>query len=148
MKDWRQRVVEEAYSWVGTKYHHAADVKGHGVDCAMLLVRVYCDLDLIPRLDPRPYPAQWYLHRDEERYIGWVSEYCKLIEIGEPGDIALYRFGRTASHGAIIVNDRLMIHAYSKEGKVAVAERATFADRLDSIWSLEWPHSSEAIPKL
>jgi cell wall-associated NlpC family hydrolase len=136
MKSWRERVVEEAYSWVGTRYHHAADVKGHGVDCAMLLVRIYCDLDLVPRLDPRPYPAQWFLHRDEERYLGWVMQYAKLVEVAQPGDIALFKFGRTVAHGAVIVDDDLMIHAYSKEGVVAVSERRAFEDRLDSLWSL------------
>ena len=42
----RAAVVAEARSWIGTPYHHAADVKGHGVDCAMLLIRVYCDCRL------------------------------------------------------------------------------------------------------
>ena len=48
-------------------YHHVADVKGHGVDCAMLLVRVYCDLGLVERFDPRPYTRDWILHRSEEK---------------------------------------------------------------------------------
>jgi cell wall-associated NlpC family hydrolase len=43
----RAAVVAEAKTWIGTPYHHAADVKGHGVDCAMLLVRIYGDLGLV-----------------------------------------------------------------------------------------------------
>ena len=67
----RAAVVAEARSWIGTPYHHAADVKGHGVDCALLLVRVYCDLGLVEPFDPRPYTRDWFLHRSEERYLGF-----------------------------------------------------------------------------
>ena len=70
----RAAVVAEARSWIGTPYHHAADVKGHGVDCAMLLVRVYCDLGLIEPFDPRPYTRDWFLHRSEERYLGFLFD--------------------------------------------------------------------------
>ena len=61
-------------SWIGTPYHHAADVKGRtgGVDCAMLLVRVYCDRGLVEKFDPRPYTRDWFLHRNEERYLGFL----------------------------------------------------------------------------
>ena len=53
----RAAVVAAARSWIGTPYHHAADVKGVGVDCAMLLVRVYSDLGLIDRSIRGPTPA-------------------------------------------------------------------------------------------
>ena len=68
----RAAVVAEARSWIGTPYHHAADVKRHGVDCAMLLVRVYADVGLISKFDPRPYTRDWFLHRSEERYLGFL----------------------------------------------------------------------------
>jgi len=130
----RAAVVAEARTWLGTKYHHAADVKKHGVDCAMILVRVYCDLGFAPKFDPRPYPAQWYLHRDEERYMGWIAKYCDKTEKPKPGDMALYRFGRCAAHGAIIVDDTYMIHAYQPAEKVQLVERRFFDHRLDSYW--------------
>lgn len=136
--NWRELVVAEAKTWIGTPYHHAADVKGHGVDCAMILVRVYSDLGLIPKFDPRPYPAQWYLHRDEERYLGWIQKYCQKVEVPQPADIALYRFGRAAAHGAIIISDQLMIHAYQPDRRVETREiRSPMRHgRFDSYWSL------------
>jgi hypothetical protein len=69
----REKIVAEARSWIGTPYHNCADIKGVGVDCGMLLVRVYCDLGLVPRFDPRPYTAQWHLHRDDERYLDGLT---------------------------------------------------------------------------
>ena len=36
----REAVVTEAKTWIGTPFHHAARIKGAGVDCLMLLSRV------------------------------------------------------------------------------------------------------------
>src|SRR6202161_3252947 len=71
----RAAVVAEARSWIGTKYHNCADIKGVGVDCGMLLARVFANVGLIPFVDPRPYPPDWHLHRDEERYLDFVRQH-------------------------------------------------------------------------
>lgn len=133
----RQAVVEEAMTWVGTPYHHLGDVKGAGVDCAMILIRVYVGLGFAPAFDPRPYPAQWYFHHDEERYLGWIKKYCDPIDIAHPGDIAVYKFGRCVAHGAIILSDDLMVHAYAPAGVVEVRERRAPLPhgKLHSLWS-------------
>jgi cell wall-associated NlpC family hydrolase len=70
----RAAVVAEARSWIGTRYHNCADVKGAGVDCGMLLVRVFVDTGLCAPFDPRPYPPDWHLHRSEEKYLGFVFD--------------------------------------------------------------------------
>ena len=36
LHDPRAAVVKEAESWIGTPFHHAARVKGAGIDCLML----------------------------------------------------------------------------------------------------------------
>jgi NlpC/P60 family putative phage cell wall peptidase len=116
----RAAVVAEARSWIGTPYHHAADVKGHGVDCAMLLVRVYCDLGLIEPFDPRPYTRDWFLHRNEERYLG--SLLARSHEVREPslGDIVLFRVGRCFAHAGIASRTEPLriIHAFSNSACV------------------------------
>lgn len=129
-------IVHEAESWVGTPYHHCADVKGAGVDCAMLLVRVFCDLHLAPPFDPRPYPHDWMLHRSEERFLGWVSRFATQVDAPAPGLVAIFRFGRCASHGAILVDDGYMIHADLRARRVVRTELATYAHRLHSFWSV------------
>ena len=111
----RAAVVAEARSWIGTPYHHAADVKGHGVDCALLLVRVYCDLGLVEPFDPRPYTRDWFLHRNEERYLGFLL--ARSHEVREPalGDIILFRIGRCFAHAGIVsrVEPLAIIHAFA-----------------------------------
>src|SRR5215469_10862476 len=87
----RAAVVAEAKSWLKTPFRDQADVKGAGVDCAMLLVRCFVDTGIVAPLDPRPYPPQWHLHRDEERFLEIV---VKLgTEVGRapiPGDVIVY----------------------------------------------------------
>lgn len=141
----RAAIVEEARSWLMTPYVHLGDVKGVGTDCAMLLVRVYATVGAIPAtLDPRPYSPEWYLHRDEEIYLSWLQRYAREVDEPGPGDVALYRYGRCASHGAIVVDDELhMVHAYQPHGIVEIVRRdsVVFLDqqgrsRLHSYWSV------------
>jgi cell wall-associated NlpC family hydrolase len=116
----RAGVVKEARSWLRTPYHHAADVKGDGVDCAMLLVRVYCDLGLIESFDPRPYTRDWFLHRNEERYLGFLLARSHEVRSPGLGDIVLFRVGRCFAHGGIVsdVEPLTIIHAFSNVGRV------------------------------
>lgn len=121
----REQIVAEAMTWLRTPYHHLGDVKGHGVDCAMLLVRVYHTVGLIPAIDPRPYSPQWHLHQSEERYLGWLEQHAAPTDCPQPGDVCLFRFGRADrpfSHGAILVSGNhrsgTVVHALRRAGEV------------------------------
>lgn len=116
----RAAVVAEARSWIGTPYHSCAAVRGAGVDCGMLLVRVFVDAGLVAPFDPRPYPADWHLHRSEERYLGFVFDRAGEVARPQPGDVMVLRFGRCYSHGGIVTNaDPLtIVHAYHPARRV------------------------------
>ena len=116
----RAAVVAEARAWCGTPYHHLGDVKGAGVDCAMLIVRVYCDLGLVPPFDPRPYPPDWHLHRSEERYLGFVLERARRVAEPGEGDVMVMRYGRAFAHGGIVTKrDPLtIVHAFQPYRRV------------------------------
>lgn len=134
----REAVVQEALSWQRTPYHHMGDIKGVGVDCAMILVRVYAACGLVPRtLDPRPYPAEWHLHRSVERYLGWLDQYGREVDVPQPGDIAVYKFGRCYSHGAIVINENTVLHSYLKQGvTLASMDHDPLRDRLVKFYTL------------
>lgn len=118
--DQRSIVVGEARKWLGTPYHCQADIRGAGVDCAMLIVRVFVDLGLCKPFDPRPYSDDWFLHRSEERYLGFAFNYCTEVEGARPGDVIVFRYGRCYSHGGIVsASDPLaIIHAYQPARRV------------------------------
>jgi cell wall-associated NlpC family hydrolase len=120
----RLAVVASARAWLGTPYHHAADIKGHGVDCAMLLVRVYADAGLIPPFDPRPYTRDWFLHRDEERFMGHLLDRAREVPKPLPGDVMLFKIGRCFAHGAVVtVTEPLtIVHAFAPARRVVEDE--------------------------
>jgi NlpC/P60 family putative phage cell wall peptidase len=111
----RSAIVSEARTWLGTPYHHAADIVGVGVDCAMILVRVFCDLGLIEPFDPRPYTKDWMLHREDERYLGFLIDRSCQVERPAAGDVILFRVGRCFSHGGIVsgAEPLKIIHAFA-----------------------------------
>jgi len=115
----RSAVVAEAQSWIGTPFHHAARVKGAGVDCLMLLAEVYERAGITGHIEPPFYVPDWHMHRDAEHYMDGLIDYARPIDgLPLPGDIALFRFGRTFSHGAIVTLWPRLIHAYWSIGVV------------------------------
>lgn len=113
--DERQRVVDVARSWLGTPYHTGGRVKGPngGIDCLTLLAEVYQEAGLVERIDIPYYPHDWHLHKSIERYLDGLLKYTREIEgPPQPGDIALWKFGRCFSHGAIVVQWPQVLHAY------------------------------------
>ena len=142
----RAAVVAAVRAWIGTPYHHAADVKGAGVDCAMLLVRVFCDLGLVEPFDPRPYTRDWMLHRDDERYLGFLLERAREVKTPEAGDVVLFRFGRCFAHGGIVTAGAplTIVHAFAPARVVLeedVARNAELAERLGQArFASYWGH--------
>lgn len=150
----RAAVVAEALTWLDTPYHHHAQIKGVGVDCAQILLAVYAGL--IPELDPGLYPPDWHLHRSEERYIEWmqaagaVQTFGPVVVNGQtvghlvargplPGDVALFQFGRCFSHAGIVLDSDRVVHAYlNRKVEIAAFHEAPLDTRPCQIWSL-WP---------
>lgn len=126
----RSAVVATARTWIGTPYHHMADLKGIGVDCAMILVRIFCDSGLVEPFDPRPYTRDWMLHRNEERYLGFLLQRTHEVAVPDMGDIALFRVGRCYAHGAIVTkSDPLhILHAFAGVGCVIEEELSRNVD--------------------
>lgn len=129
MKD-RQRVVEMALSYLKTPYHHMGRVKGAGVDCATLLAEVFYEAgELDVPVEIPYYPFDWNMHRSEELYLNIIEKYCVEFEGQDPlpGDIVVYHFGRTWSHGGIVIKWPTIIHAVvHKNVQLADGERDGF----------------------
>lgn len=133
----RTQVCKIARSWLGTPYHHMGRVKDVGVDCAMFPVEVYREAGLIPDFEIAFYPPDWHLHRSDELYLAFVLKHAHETEppavpggalttapaataAGSvlSGDFILYQFGRTWSHGAIVLDWPLIIHAVVQHGVI------------------------------
>src|SRR5262245_52340350 len=115
----RTRVIAEAEAWLRTPYHHMGRVKGAGTDCLMLLAEVFEAAGVIPRVEVPFYPRDWHLHRDAERYLNGLMCYASEITgPPQPGDIALFKFGRCFAHGVIVVSWPRLIHAWWNTGAI------------------------------
>ena len=127
MNGTREDVLTELQDWLGTPYHHAARVKGAGVDCLMLLLEVYGRAGVFARRGvdvasiaiPR-YPHDIMLHRNEEMYLEGVRRYALETDRPDTGNIALWKFGRIYSHAAIITGWPAIIHAHAPEKMVVI----------------------------
>jgi len=141
----RRRVVVEARSWLGTPYHHHGRIKQVGVDCAQILAAVFETVGLVPHLELGQYSTQWHLHRGEETYLQWLRdvgarEVQPDVQTPAPGDVGVWKFGRTFSHGGIVIDggsDPLVVHAYIGRGVIlSRASESPLAGRPGSYWSI------------
>ena len=114
----RTLIVTEAISWLGTRWHHKAMVKGAGVDCAMLLYATYLNCGFIEPMIIEDYPRDWALHNNTEKFITNVEHYAHRVDSPKSADIVLFKTGKTHSHGAIILDYPRIIHAECRAGVI------------------------------
>lgn len=115
----RAAIIAEAKSWLGTPFQHHQRVKGAGVDCLHLLAEVYERAGMIGHVEPGYYPADIMLHQGDERFFDGLLGFGREIAgPPEPGDVALFRYGRIFAHGAIVTLWPRVIHANFAAGEV------------------------------
>lgn len=131
----RQEVIRVAKEWLRTPYHHLGKVKGCGADCAMFPLAVYQECSVLPAdFKPPEYSMQWHLHRSDELYLKAIEPFTRekvgtgfygssgrmvgfTTEVRPaPADFVVFKFGRTFSHGAIVVDWPVIIHSYIPHG--------------------------------
>jgi NlpC/P60 family putative phage cell wall peptidase len=136
----RNQIVAEARSWLGTPYHHQAALKGIGCDCIGLLRGIFAAFGGTVDL-PADYSPSWHVHRAEERLRDGLRRYGQEVPLlsARPGDILLFGIGKgPAAHGAVLVEDSVIIHAYAEAGVV-------IASRLTGRW-LAWRRAAFVFP--
>ena len=116
-----KRIVEVERTYIGTPWHHAARLKGVGIDCAGLLVCVSHELGI---------PVEDFVNYDREdefeSLVGEIEKYCNQIPISElakTGDILVFRSRQMYNHcGFFSEERRTFIHAYNTPGCAKVVE--------------------------
>lgn len=118
----RQSIVNEAKSWLGTPYLHMGRQRGVGADCATFIAEAFTNAGLIPYQEIEYYHIAWNLHRDRERYLEIVLQHAVEVDPRksppQPGDVVLWRYARTYSHGAIVINWPTIIESMMNRGVV------------------------------
>ena len=121
MSEPRRRVVEIAESWIGTRFHDCAGLKGVGVDCANLVAKVFEEAALVETINIPHYTPHFYLHSEGEILCEELLKYAREITEAEilPADLVVYKIGRAFAHVAIVCEwPRYVIHAHKPSGAV------------------------------
>lgn len=125
-------VIAAGRSWILTPYHHMARVKGHGVDCAQVIIAAFVDSGVNEDFDPGFYTMDWHLHRSDEKYLEFMEKYLVRIDedwndapLGErpgwvppPASVIVVKLGRTFSHSALVTDWPTVLHANVHSGCV------------------------------
>lgn len=103
----QKKIIEEAYTWIGTPYKYAAQNKGEGTDCSGLVMKVY--EEAIGEKLPRNSAKQ--------------AEFCTPVDASDVdmGDLVFFATGKDpkrVSHVGIVVDSESFIHASSSKGVV------------------------------
>jgi hypothetical protein len=107
----RQTILDEARRWLGAKWRHEACVPYIACDCGQYLIVVFHKAGLIDWIDTGKYSRQWMFHQTDERYLRFVEDHARPVDIPLPGDVALWRIGKTFGHGAIVLDWPTVIHS-------------------------------------
>lgn len=130
-------IVNEAKSWVGTKWQHQQALKGVVCDCAGLVRGVYYEIKHEP-VEVMDYPATWHLFKDEPRMLETCRKYLDEIDITDvrEGDVLLFGYRRrfVAHHMAIVIQGQRMIHADQDAKMVLISP-------LDDTWKSRIRHA-------
>lgn len=132
----REAVLTQARTWIGTPFHDCSGVKGAGVDCAHFLKCVAVEAGLIEDFVIPPYKPQWFLHQQRPLFLETLARYADPIERADAraADIAMYNFGLHAAHGAFIIDEQTIIHAFKYSRGVTLADRRQFRSFEHSFW--------------
>ena len=131
-----ERIVAEARTWLGTRFHHQGRVKGVGVDCAGLVVGVAqaVGISINDCSDYTRIPDGELLKQLCDQQLISIARHDIAV-----GDVLLFRIEREPQHLAIVGNYESnslgdcgdghfsMIHAYAPA-------RCVVECRLDAIW--------------
>lgn len=103
----RQRIVKEAYTWLGTPYKYACEEKGKATDCSGMVMKIYEKVAGIKL--PRNSAKQ--------------AAFCKEMSAGDvdAGDLVFFATGRDpskVSHVGIVIDNKSFIHASASKGVV------------------------------
>lgn len=115
-------VAAAAKTWIDTRYHNQACIKGVGVDCFYLVVGVARELGLSAEFDQREHEFKGYKRPDSVVLLRGSDEFMTRIPIAQAGigDVYVMTFETDPTHFAIISNaDPIrIIHAYAQVRKV------------------------------
>jgi NlpC/P60 family putative phage cell wall peptidase len=131
----RKQVVDEARTWMGTRFHHQARIKGTGVDCLNLVIGVAETLELVPggfKWDDYPEYHGYGKSPNGTMLIAGCDRFMDRISYDDllPGDVLVFRFAEEPQHFAIVTqigSPVYMLHSFAHMRRVV-------EHSMDKVW--------------
>lgn len=117
-------IITAARSELGTPFRHQGRTPGKRLDCAGLVVRVACLLE-VPVIDQRGY-ARLPSGGGLETALDGQPNITRMRGESQAGDILVLRFDKDPQHLAIFTGENI-IHCTSQTGRVV-------EERFDALW--------------
>lgn len=114
----RDQILTIARTWIGTRYHHQAAVKGAGCDCIGFIIGLYREVTGLETAAIPPYSLTWSEASREDILINMMSDHLDRIPINKakPADMIVFRFKPeyVAKHAAVLSSQNTMIHTQER----------------------------------
>jgi len=129
-------LLQEVASWIGTPFHDHAGIKGAGVDCVHLALRIYQATGFLPEGLVFPdYTLDGGHHQTESKVIAFVEGLGRFAAQSVkpatadwcPGDLLGFTIGKVVHHVGVAVDNLRFVH-------VLQSNRVAFSSVLDSTW--------------
>lgn len=132
-----ERIVTEAFTWVGTPFGAHQACKGAAVDCVHLVGSVMVAAGVVTGYSFPPYSMDYSQHWDRsliDEYLNSVPA-MQRVENGEAGDIVTFRIGRCVHHCGILVDSKRFVHAaLGRKVGFGQLDDSTWSQRVDGFW--------------
>jgi len=137
-------LIDEAATWEDTPFHPHAGIKGAGVDCVLLAMRIYQAAGFLAHNATLPtYTMDGGNHRTESQILNWIRQSSRFAEIeptsvlGDwlPGDLLGFQVGKVVHHVGLALKHQQFIHAMQGQDVcIATIADPTWWRRLRHVW--------------
>lgn len=128
---WKERLLAELKSWIGTPYRHLGHYKGRGADCTLFIATAMLNIGIIGKLTYEHYHADWYVHAKDDFIATSYRENEKnflvdatIVNVDPSsmvfGDVPLISFvpSKVAHHCGVFLEDGNFIHCAPHRGVI------------------------------
>lgn len=132
-------IVDEAKSWLGTRYCHRASLKKSGCDCLGLVRGVWRELyGNEPETLP-PYTPDWAARTGRNTLLEGALRHLdeRPIEAAAPGDVILFKTHPNVppNHMGILISGSHFVHARSNHGVIRAPWKGWWRERTEAVFS-------------
>ena len=114
------KIIQEAYSWIGTPYKQGCCVKGKngGIDCGFFMAEIFKASGVVPHYYKPPIIPKSKELVPPELFRNELLKFGNIVPFKERqiADVITLVFDGKESHVMVLVDDDCVIHAVSHRG--------------------------------